>query len=103
MRAIAYVRTRKIEPAASEQAVSRQRDAVIAWINSAADHVVITTYIEDESQPGLRPNLKTAIDVCQKQNAILLVASTKAIGSGEPFCLPTFDVPVVKLQAQHRF
>lgn len=102
MRAIAYVRTRKCEPAASEEALSEQRETLIAWINSAADHVVITTYIEDESQPGPRPNLKTAVEVCRKRNAVLLVASCEAIGSGEPFCLPSFDVPAVKLYAPQR-
>lgn len=97
MRAVAYVRTRKIEPIASEQAISLQREAVIAWINDTAENVVITTYIEDESQITSRPKLKTAVEVCRRQNATLLVASSDSIGSGGSFRLPILDIPVLVL------
>ncbi|OJW65796.1 MAG: hypothetical protein BGO65_07665 [Afipia sp. 64-13] len=57
---------------------------------------------EDESQLDGRPALQAAINLCQKLNATLIIASTEAIGHGPPFYPRIASVPVIKLPPPER-
>jgi len=102
MRAIAYYRSRQIDPFASERSILEQRNSVAAWAADKQDREIITTYIEDESEGGPRYILKTAIEACKEHNACLLIASTETIGHGQPFYPRIRSVPIVKLPTPYR-
>jgi len=102
MRAIAYFRIRHSDPKASGHTILEQRNIVAAWAASHADHEVIAEYTEDETDLGPRHILKMAIEECREQDAFLLIASTEAIGHGQPFYPRIFSVPVIKLPPPRR-
>lgn len=102
MRAIAYFRTRHIDAKLSERALLEQRNVVGVWAASHPDHEVIAEYTEDESGLAPRYLLKSAVEDCKEREAFLLIASTEAIGRGQPFYPRLCSVPYIKLPTPQR-
>lgn len=102
MRAIAYYRTRHVDPKASGRAIVEQRNIVGAWRVSQPDHEVVAEYTEDESDLGPRHALRSAVHDCKVRDTFLLIASTEAIGQGQPFHPRIFSVPFIKLPTPQR-
>ncbi|MBN8969353.1 MAG: recombinase family protein [Rhizobiales bacterium] len=102
MRAIAYYRTRPCDPSASKQSISEQRSAIAGWVASHKDCKVVAEHTEYENGCSERPILKAAMQECKEKGACLLIASTEAIGHGEPFYPRISSVPFIKLPSPRR-
>ncbi len=90
MRAVAYCRSRPGEPAASELALRRQREAVQEEAESGCE--VVAEFIEREGEAGSEgcPAFIAARHAAQNagRSMLFIIASRAAIGSGEVFQEP---------------
>ena len=99
MKAVAYYRTRPGEPAASELALSRQREAVQREVEENGIDLV-AEFIEREGEEGSDgcPAYIAALRAVSAHSrgegfidVMLIIAAQAAIGAGEPFREPKVD------------
>lgn len=93
MKIIAYYRVQPSEAAYSDVALQEQREAVKTW-TEAHQAAVQAEYIELETDGFFRPQLRQAMEDCERSGATLLIARTEAIGSGGEFSPRISSIPV---------
>ncbi|WP_019995010.1 recombinase family protein [Aureimonas ureilytica] len=83
MKVVAYFR-RNPDPTQAEAELAVQRREVTRWIEDE-DGALVAEFTEEETGGKARPAFGRARKAAQVENAVLLVATTKAIGEAERF------------------